>query len=132
LVTAADYPFLNILWTMLVLFGLVIWFWLLIRVFADIFRRHDISGWMKAAWCVLVIVLPAFGVLAYLIAYGQDMGRRDAQEAEARRAQFDDYVRSVATSEGPTVEIERARHLLEEGAITEAEFQSIKTRVVVG
>jgi Phospholipase_D-nuclease N-terminal/Short C-terminal domain len=132
MVTAADYPFLNILWTMLVLFGLVIWFWLLIRIFADIFRRRDISGLMKAGWCVLVIVVPLFGVLVYLIAHGDEMGRRDMEEAEASRAQFDDYVRNVATSEGPTAEIEKARHLLDEGAITQAEYETIKAKVVVG
>jgi len=132
MVTAADYPFLNILWTMLVFTGLVIWFWLLIRVFADVFRRHDIGGWMKAGWCVLVIVLPLLGVLIYLIAHGQDMGRRDMEDAAMSRAQFDDYVRNVAASESPADEIAKARHLLDEGAITEAEFQTIKTKVVVG
>ena len=67
---AADYPFLDILWTMLVLFAWVIWFWLLIIVFSDLFSRHDISGWGKAGWIVLVVVLPYLGVFIYLIAQG--------------------------------------------------------------
>src|SRR5215217_2592377 len=75
---AADYPFLDVFWTMLVFFGWVIWFWLLITVFADLFRRHDVSGWGKAGWTLFVIVLPFLGVLIYLIAQGRQMAERRA------------------------------------------------------
>jgi ABC-type Fe3+ transport system permease subunit len=73
----------------------------LFRIFADVFRRHDISGWAKAAWCVFVIVLPFLGVLVYLIANGSDMARRDVEQAAASRAEYDAYIRSVAASQLP-------------------------------
>jgi hypothetical protein len=124
---AADYPFLNIVWTMLVFFGLVIWLRLLFTVFADLFSRHDISGWGKAGWSVFAIVLPFVGVLAYLGTQGEQMAKR----AQAAQAQADDYVRSVAGStEGPAAEIEKAKQLLDSGAITEVEFVAIKTKAV--
>src|ERR1700752_728260 len=100
MVLAADYPFLDIVGTMLIFFAWVIWFWILTRVFVDVFRRHDISGWGKAGWGILTIVLPFVGVLIYLITNGQDMGKRDIEQAQAQQAQFDQYVKSVAGPEG--------------------------------
>jgi predicted PurR-regulated permease PerM len=97
---AADYPFMDVFWSILVFFLWVAWLMVLFRIIGDIFRRHDASGWVKAAWIVFVIVLPFLGVLVYLIAQGQDMARRDMEQAAAARAEFDDYVRSVARSEG--------------------------------
>jgi hypothetical protein len=84
----------------LIFFAWVIWFWILIRVFADLFRRHDISGWGKAGWTLFVIVLPFLGVFIYLIANGDEMGKRDVAQVQASQAQFDDYVRSVSESGG--------------------------------
>ena len=78
---AADYPFMDVFWSMLVFFLWVAWLLVLFRVFADIFRRHDTSGWGKAAWCVFVIIVPFLGVLVYLIAEGQNMAHRDMQQA---------------------------------------------------
>jgi hypothetical protein len=128
---ATDYPFLNIVWTMLVFFGLVIWLRLLFTVFADLFSRHDISGWGKAAWSVFAIVLPFLGVLVYLGAQGEQMAERSAKRAQAAQAQADDYVRSVAgSSEGPAAEIEKAKQLLDSGAISQAEFDAIKAKAV--
>jgi Short C-terminal domain/Phospholipase_D-nuclease N-terminal len=127
---AADYPFLDVLWTMLVFTGLVIWFWLLIKVFADVFRRHDVGGWGKAGWILLMIVLPFLGVLIYLIAHGKDMGKRDVEQLQASQAQFDEYVRSVAADGGATAEIERAKALLDSGAIDQAEFEALKAKAV--
>jgi hypothetical protein len=98
---AADYPFMDVFWSMLVFFLWVAWLLVLFRVFADIFRRHDTSGWGKAAWCVFVIVLPFLGVLVYLIAEGQNMARRDVEQSAAARAEFDAYVREVAASQPP-------------------------------
>jgi type VI protein secretion system component VasK len=95
---AADYPFMDVFWSMLVFFLWVAWLLVLFRVFADIFRRTDVSGLAKAAWCVFVIVLPFLGVLVYLIAEGQKMAQRDVEQASAARADFDAYVRSVAAS----------------------------------
>jgi Short C-terminal domain/Phospholipase_D-nuclease N-terminal len=128
---ATDYPFLDILGSMLVFFGFVTWFWLLIKVFGDVFRRHDISGWGKFAWSVFVIVVPLLGVLCYLITNGKEIGRRDVEQAQAAQAQMDDYVRSVAHSNGGSAaEIERAKTLLESGTITQAEFEAIKAKAV--
>ena len=85
MVLAADYPFLDIVGTMLIFFAWVIWFWILIRVLVDVFRRHDLSGWSKAGWTLFMIVVPFLGVLIYLIAHGQDMGQRDIEQAQANR-----------------------------------------------
>ena len=130
MVLASDYPFLDILGSMLVFFGFVIWFWLSIKVFGDVFRRHDIGGFGKFAWCLFVILVPLLGVLCYLIANGKEMGRRDVEQAQAAQAQVDDYVRSVAQSDGGAAEIERAKKLLDSGTITQAEFEAIKAKAV--
>ena len=98
---AADYPFMDVFWSILIFFLWFAWLLLLFRIFADIFRRHDISGWAKAAWCLFVIVLPFLGVLIYLIAEGQDMGRRDMEQSAAARAEFDAYIRQVASQPAP-------------------------------
>lgn len=127
---AADYPLLNIIWTMLVFFGLVIWIRLLFTVFADIFRRHDISGWTKAAWCLLAIIVPFLGVLVYLGTQGAGIAERSAAQMQAAQAQFDNYVRSTAGSGGPTEEIARAKDLLDTGSISQAEFDSIKQKAL--
>ena len=101
---AADYPFMDVFWSMLIFFLWFAWLLLLFRIFADIFRRHDVSGWGKAAWCFFVIVLPFLGVLVYLIAEGKDMGHRDMEQSAAARAEFDAYIRSVAASNPPAAE----------------------------
>jgi uncharacterized membrane protein YcjF (UPF0283 family) len=127
-VLASDYPFLDILGTMLIFFGWVIWFWLLITVFADLFRRHDISGWGKAGWIVLCIVLPFIGVLIYLGSQGRHMAERNVKQAQAQQAQFDSYVRDV--SGGSANEIAKAKELLDKGAINQAEFDQIKRKAL--
>jgi hypothetical protein len=127
---ASDYPFLDVFWTMLVFFAWVIWFWLLITVFADLFRRHDVSGWGKAGWTLFVIVLPFLGVLVYMIAQGQHMAERKAADMQASRAAFDGYVRDVATNGGPTEQIAKAKQLLDSGAIDAAEFEQLKTKAL--
>jgi Short C-terminal domain/Phospholipase_D-nuclease N-terminal len=129
-VIAADYPFLDVLWTMIVIFAWVIWFWLLITVFTDLFRRRDISGWGKAGWIIFVIVLPYLGVLVYLIAQHEGMTERSAQVARASQTQLDDYVKSVAASGGSAAEIEKAKQLLDSGAITQAEFDTLKAKAL--
>ena len=127
---AADYPLLNIIWTMLVFFAWVIWFWLLIVVFGDIFSRHDISGWGKAGWLLLVVVLPYLGVFIYMIAQGTHMAERRDKRSQAARSEFDDYVKNVAASGGPAAEIDKAKQLLDSGAISQAEFDSIKAKAL--
>jgi uncharacterized membrane protein YcjF (UPF0283 family) len=98
LVVAASYPFLEVLWDILIVFAWVIFIWIAITVLIDVFRRHDISGWAKAAWVVLVVILPWIGVLAYLIFNHDGMADRSAKESRAAQAQFDDYVRQAAGS----------------------------------
>ena len=127
---AADYPFLDVLWTLLIFFAWVIWFWLLITIFADIFRRHDIGGGKKALWTIFVIITPFVGVLIYLIAEHDGMTERSIDQAKAQRAQMDDYVRDVAGSGGATGEIERAKALLDSGAISQSEFDAIKAKAL--
>ena len=99
---AADYPFMDVFWSILVFFLWVAWLMLLFRIFGDIFRRHDISGWGKAAWSIFLIFVPFLGVLVYLIAEGSDMARRDMEQTAAARADFEAYVREVASSQGST------------------------------
>ena len=101
MVIAADYPFFEIFWTMLIFFMLVIWFAILVWVIGDIIGRHDMSGWSKAAWTLLVIGLPFLGIFIYLIVSGESMGRRDREHAEASNARLDERVRSVSASEAP-------------------------------
>ena len=128
---AADYPFLEVLWTLFVIFAWVIWFWLLITVFADLFRRHDIGGGKKVVWVIFVILLPFLGVFVYLISQGHSMAERNMKQARAEKAQMDDYVRSVASSGGGSAaEIEKAKQLLDSGAITQAEYDALKQKAL--
>jgi putative oligomerization/nucleic acid binding protein/phospholipase D-like protein len=127
----SGYPFLDLIWTMLVFFGWVIWFWLLIVIFGDLFRRHDVSGWGKAGWTVALIILPFIGVLIYLVVEGRGMGERRAAQAHAAQSQFDDYVRSVSSSDGsPSTQIAKAKELLDQGAIDQSEYEALKTRAL--
>ena len=130
MVFAADYPFLDIFWTMIIFFSWVIWIWIAIAVLVDVFSRHDTSGWGKAAWVVFVIVLPFLGVLIYLIANGKGMTERKQQQSQASRAEFDDYVKSVASPGGAAGEIEQAKQLLDSGAITQQEFDALKAKAL--
>jgi hypothetical protein len=129
---AADYPFLDVFWTMLVFFMWVIWIWILVTVLMDLFRRHDTSGWGKAAWTLFVIVLPFLGVFIYLITQGREMAERRASEVRAGQMAFDDYVRNVAGSGGSTAEIAQAKELLDSGAIDQAEFEQLKRKALAG
>src|SRR4051794_35671819 len=127
---AADYPFLDILWTMILFFCWVAWIWVLIVIIGDLFRRHDTSGWTKALWVIFMIVLPFIGVLTYLIVNGQGMAERSARQAQAQQARFDDYVQSVASDGGAASEIEKAKRLLDDGAITQSEYDSLKAKAL--
>jgi hypothetical protein len=127
-VLAADYPFLDILWTMFIFFLFIIWIWILITVFADIFRRKDIGGGMKAIWIIFVIVLPYLGVLVYLIANHDGMADRNIRQIQKQQEATDAYIKSVAG--GAAAEIEKAKGLLDSGAITQAEFDAIKQKAL--
>ena len=127
---AADYPFLDVMWTMLVFFAWIIWFWLLITVFTDVFRRHDASGFAKVLWIIFVIVLPFLGVFVYMIANHEGMSQRSVKEVRAQQQATDEYIRSVAGSGGAAAEIERAKGLLDSGAITQAEYEVMKAKAL--
>ncbi len=127
---AADYPFLDVLWTIVVFFLWILWLWLLFTVFADIFRRHDLSGWAKSAWLIFAIVLPFLGIFVYLITQNVGMTERNLQRARAQQAQFDDAVRQAAGGGGAAAEIDRAKQLLDSGAITQAEFEALKQKAL--
>jgi hypothetical protein len=130
---AADYPFLNIFWTMIIFFCWVAWIWTLIMIFGDLFSRHDHSGWYKALWMVALIILPFLGVLIYLIANGGGMAQRSAERAQVKQAQFNDYVQSVAATSnggGSASEIAKAKELLDSKAITQSEFDALKAKAL--
>ena len=130
MVIAADYPFLDILWTMVIFFAWVIWFSLLFRIFGDLFRRHELSGWGKTGWIIALVLLPFVGVFIYLISQGGGMAERDVERAQAAQAQMADYVRSVSDSGGAAAEIDKANALLQSGAITQAEFGALKAKAL--
>jgi predicted PurR-regulated permease PerM len=130
LAIASSYPFLNVLWDILIIFAWLIFLWIAITVLIDVFRRRDISGWAKAAWVIFVVILPWLGVLIYLIVNHDGMAERRYREAATAQAQFDDYVRQTAATSSPTAEIERAKKLLDDGAISQAEFDAIKSRAL--
>jgi hypothetical protein len=126
---AASYPFLDVLWTMFIFFLWVIWFWLLFTVFVDVFRRHDIGGGKKALWLIFVIILPFLGVFIYIIVENDGMTKRNLERAQTQRAQFDEYVRDTAGG-GAAAEIANAKTLLDQGTITQAEFDAIKQKAL--
>ena len=130
-VFAADYPFLNILGTMIIFFAWVAWIWILIVILTDVFRRHDIGGWTKALWTIFLVVIPFLGVLVYLVAQHDGMAERQQKDVQAQQAQFDSYVRQAAgTGGGAASEIEKAKALLDSGAITQSEFETLKAKAV--
>ncbi|MBN9110880.1 MAG: SHOCT domain-containing protein [Pseudonocardia sp.] len=130
LLAQSEYPLLDVFWTVLVLFGCIVWFWLMFQILTDVFRRSDISGWFKSLWAILVIVMPIVGSLIYLAAQGKHMGERHRDDVTAARTAYERDVRRIAGSNGssgtPTDQIAEAKHLLDQGAITQDEFDSLK------
>jgi hypothetical protein len=128
---ADDYPLADLLWTFVVFFALMTYFWLLITVFTDLFRR-DLSGWAKTGWIVLLIVLPMIGSLAYLITQGHSMADRENARARTAQERADAYIRSVATPDASGIDqLARAKDLLDRGALSQDEFDQLKRRVLV-
>jgi hypothetical protein len=130
LISASSYPFLNVFWDILIIFAWILFIWIAIVVFTDIFRRRDISGWGKAGWIILIVILPWIGVLIYLIANHNGMADRNEKQVQAAQAQFDQAVRQAASTGGPASEIDTAKKLLDSGTITQAEFDAIKAKAV--
>jgi hypothetical protein len=132
MVFAADYPLLNIFWSMILFFTWVVWIWMMVAILSDVFRRRDTSGWGKAAWTVFLIVLPFLGVLVYLIANHDGMAERNLEQSRASRAAFDEHIKSVAANGGggAAAEIATAKELLDSGAIDQQEFDALKARAI--
>ena len=130
MIVAADYPFLNIFWTIIIVFAWVAWFWVLIMIISDLFSRHDIGGWGKALWMLFVIIVPFLGVFIYLIAQGKGMGERRMAQVQESQQQFDTYVRQVASEVSPADQIAKAKELLDAGTIDQAEFDRLKAQAL--
>ena len=122
--------FWQVIWTMFIFFMWVLWIWLLIIVFMDVFRNRESSGLAKAGWCIFVILLPFLGVFIYLIVEGKGMAERRTQEAQAMQASFDSQVKAAAGQGDPTTQIANAKQLLDSGAITQAEYDALKQKAL--
>ena len=125
-----NYPILNVFWTILMVFLWVLWFWVLITVFIDLFRSRDLSGWAKALWFVFILVLPLIGVLVYLIARGGKMHEHAAREAELQDQQFRRYVQEAAGSQGSADQLAKLADLRDRGVITADEFEREKAKIL--
>ena len=123
-----DYPILHLLWQLLLIFGFIIWLWLLITVFSDLFRRHDIGGGKKVLWIILLFATNIFGVLIYLLVNGHGMAERNQKAVANAQKQFDDHVKEVAG--GSAAEIAHAKSLLDSGAITQDEYDTLKKKAL--
>jgi energy-coupling factor transporter transmembrane protein EcfT len=124
MVLAADYPFLDILWTMIIFFAWVVWIWMMIVILSDVFRRRDLSGGAKAGWIIFLLVLPFIGVLVYLAKHSEGIADRRTRD------EFGDSARSAVAGGGTAGEIEKAKALLDSGAITGAEYDAIKAKAL--
>jgi uncharacterized membrane protein YcjF (UPF0283 family) len=138
----SNYPLLDLFWTMFEFFIWILWFFLLFKIISDLFRSHDLSGWAKAGWMILVILLPFLGVLVYVIVRGHSMAQRDAEQAQKADEAFKKYVRDAAAPDGPAGssatgagpsrvdELARLAELKNSGALTEEEFQKAKDKLL--
>jgi hypothetical protein len=127
---AYNYPILDLIWTMFMFFVFILWIWLLIAVFMDIFRSHDLGGWAKAIWVFFIIILPFLGVLVYLIARGGKMHERAAEQAAQQQKAFDAYVKQTAGSGSTADDLAKLADLKQQGVITDAEFEAQKAKIL--
>ena len=131
LASSYSYPLLGAFWTILEIFLWVLWIWVLIYVFIDIFRSHDLSGWAKALWFIFVLFIPLIGVLVYLIARGDSMHQRAVQQAQQQDKQFRQYVQDAAGgSQTPADQLTKLAELRDRGVITAEEFERQKAKVL--
>src|SRR3954470_4094278 len=131
MVFAADYPFMDVFWTMIIFFCWVVWIWMMITILVDVFRREDASGWAKEDWVVFLIVLPFLGVLIYLIFQHDGMRERSVRDVQQQQAAFDQAVRQAAGSGGGAAsELANAKQLLDQGVITDTEFAQLKAKAL--
>jgi membrane protein implicated in regulation of membrane protease activity len=125
-----SYPLLAVFWTILEIFVFIVWIWILIRIFADIFRSPDLSGWAKALWVLFVLFIPLVGVLAYLIARGGKMHERAAQQAEQQEEQFRSHVQDAAGSQSSADQLAKLADLRDHGVLSTVEFEQEKAKVL--
>ncbi len=130
MILASSYPFLEVFWTILIFFGFVIWIWILFTVFADLFRRRDVSGWVKVLWIVFIILLPFLGTFVYLIAQHKGMTERAVAGQKAAQQEFNEYVKTTAGTREPAAQIAQAKELLDNGTITQSEFDQMKRKAL--
>ena len=126
----ADYTFGQGLLTVLEVFVLIAWFWILITIIGDLFRDHQMSGWAKAGWVLVLIVLPFLGSLIYLIARGEGMRERAVREQADRQRHMDAYIRETARTDSAVDELARLSDLKDRGAISDAEFERAKAKLL--
>jgi Phospholipase_D-nuclease N-terminal/Short C-terminal domain len=129
---ASSYPVLDAFLTMLYFFLFIIWIWLLIMVFMDVFRSHDMGGLAKALWVIFIIVLPFLGVFVYLIARGGKMHERAAEQAAQQQKAFDQYGKQAAGTPGETTadQLHKLADLKSQGVLTDAEFDAQKAKIL--
>jgi len=128
----AEVGIAELLWWTIELFFLFMLIWIFVILIADIFRDHELSGWGKAGWILLLIILPLIGSLIYIIVRGPSMAERSRKQAAAAQAQVDDYIRETVSVGGPAAELTRLATLRDNGTISEDEFQTMKAKVVAG
>ena len=127
---ASTYPVLSLFWSMLMFFGLILWIFLVITIFIDIFRSHDMGGFAKAMWVIFIVFLPILGVLFYLIVRGGSMHERSVREATADKAQFDDYVRTTAGAASPADQLATIASLHDQGKLNDEDFAKAKAQIL--
>jgi hypothetical protein len=129
---SSNYPVLDIFWSILEFFLWVIWIWIMIWIFIDIFRSHDLSGWAKALWFLFVLIIPLFGVLAYLIVRGGSMHERSVRQAQQHDEAFRHYVQQAAASSPASTadQLTKLADLRDRGVISAQEFDSEKEKLL--
>jgi hypothetical protein len=130
LASSYSYPLLGAFWTILEIFLWVIWIWILIWIFIDIFRSRDLSGWAKALWFLFVLFIPLIGVLVYLIVRGDSMHERAAQDARQQDQAFRSYVQDAAGSQTTADQLAKLADLRDRGVITAQEFEREKAKIL--
>ena len=130
LASSYSYPLLGAFWTILEIFLWVLWIWVLIYVFIDIFRSRDLSGWAKALWFIFVLFIPLIGVLVYLIARGDSMHERAAQEVQQQDREARQYIQEAAGSGTPADQLTKLADLRDRGVITADEFEREKAKIL--
>jgi ABC-type multidrug transport system fused ATPase/permease subunit len=125
-----SYPILGAFWTIFMIFLWVIWFWVLITIFIDLFRSHDLSGWAKALWFIFILILPLIGVLVYLIARGGKMHERQVRDAKVQEREFRQYVQEAAGSQSSADQLAKLADLRDRGVITAEEFDREKAKIL--